>query len=160
MIDTKRLKILKWTNELAPDFFELTQDSSFTAFQITNYKQESLNTARLWIKNNPGKYAVIEKESGRVIGMGGLTPWVYENENLVDLTYRLSSTTQGKGYGFELAEALINFGFTELKLQQITATITPDNIPSIKLAEKLGMKLDKRIILLGIQTDLYRLKFS
>jgi len=45
----------------------------------------------------------------------------------------------------------------ELGLDQITATITPDNLPSKKIAEKLGMKFDRHILLLGVPTELYRL---
>ena len=57
----------------------------------------------------------------------------------------------------ELADALRNYGFEQLKLKEITATITPDNIPSKKIAERLGLKFDKKIVLLGVETDLYRL---
>ncbi|QDK36865.1 GNAT family N-acetyltransferase [Bdellovibrio sp. NC01] len=157
MIATDRLIIKLWTEDLAQEFFELTQDPGFTLFPITDYRQASVDDAREWIRKNTCKYAVIEKATGKVIGMGGLTPWNYQGESLIDITYRLGSAAQGKGYGTELARALVNYGFSEMGLEQITATITPDNIPSKVLAEKLGLKFDKKIVLLGVETDLYRL---
>lgn len=156
-IRSARLEIKKWTVDQSEAFFELSKDPGFTRFPITDYRQGSLESAKQWIENNIGKYSVIEKDTRSLIGMGGLTPWKWEGEDLVDLTYRLKDSAQGKGYGYELAQALVGYAFGEMKLDQITATITPDNEPSKKLAEKLGMKFDKRIELLGVPTDLYRL---
>ncbi|WP_157678786.1 GNAT family N-acetyltransferase [Bdellovibrio bacteriovorus] len=157
MMTTESLIIKKWTEDMASDFFDLSMDSGFTLFTITDYRQTSVESALQWIRKNTSKFAVIEKQSGKIIGMGGLTPWSYAGEALTDITYRFKSSAQGKGYGKELAKALIDYGFNTLSLDQITATITPDNLPSKKLTEKLGFKLDRRIELLGVPTDLYRL---
>lgn len=157
MFKTKRLEIKPWLLEYAQDFFELTQDQGFNLFPITRYKQETIEDAKAWIQSNVGKYSVWVSETDELLGMGGLTPWTWEGESLMDITYRLRSTAQGKGYGSELAEGLVKYGFEELMLDQITATITPDNIPSKKIAEKLGFKFDRKIELKGVPTDLYRL---
>lgn len=164
-IVSNQIEIKPFTPDMAHDFYELSHDSGFTLFPITDYTQTSIDSARNWIheaialnqKTNLGKWAVFEKSTGSLIGMGGLTPWKLGEENLVDITYRLRQSAWGRGYGQELAQLLVNYGFNELGLSQITATITPDNMPSKKIAEKLGMKFDQRIILLGVPTDLYRL---
>jgi ribosomal-protein-alanine N-acetyltransferase len=158
MFTSERLLIRAWKESDAEAFYELTQDEGFNLHPINVYRQKSIDTAREWIRNVKGKFAVHEKESGKLIGMGGLTPWTWEGEELVDITYRLRESAWGKGYGWELAEALVHHGFRELGLDQITATITPDNLPSKKIAEKLGMKFDRHILLLGVPTDLYRLR--
>jgi ribosomal-protein-alanine N-acetyltransferase len=158
MFTSERLLIRAWKESDAEAFYELTQDEGFNLHPITVYRQKSIDTAREWIRNVKGKLAVFEKGPGQLIGMGGLTPWTWEGEGLVDVTYRLRESAWGKGYGWELAEALVNHGFRELGLEQITATITPDNLPSKKIAEKLGMKFDRHILLLGVPTDLYRLR--
>ncbi|MCO4781043.1 MAG: GNAT family N-acetyltransferase [Candidatus Cloacimonetes bacterium] len=44
------------------------------------------------------------------------------------------------GYGFEIAHATICFAIKEMGLNRIEAEIRPDNTPSIKLCEKLGMQ--------------------
>jgi ribosomal-protein-alanine N-acetyltransferase len=158
MFTSERLLIRAWKESDAEAFYELTQDEGFNLYPITVYRQKSIDTAREWIRNVKGKLAVFEKGAGQLIGMGGLTPWTWEGEGLFDVTYRLRESAWGKGYGWELAEALVNHGFRELGLEQITATITPDNLPSKKIAEKLGMKFDRHILLLGVPTDLYRLR--
>jgi [ribosomal protein S5]-alanine N-acetyltransferase len=166
MIQTQRLNILPWQEDQAQAFLELTQDEGFNLFPITIYRQASLDSARQWIlealalnqQTSLGKWAVWEKSSGALLGMGGLTPWQHENEHMIDITYRLRQSAWGSGLGLELAHALVQFGFNNLHLTEITATITPDNLASQRIAEKIGMKRDKRIILLGVETDLYRLQ--
>lgn len=127
------------------------------AHLITDYRQTSIQSAESWIRTQKGKFAVLRLDSSELIGMGGLTPWDLETEPLIDITYRLKQSAWGQGYGWELAKALKDFAFDTLDLSQITATITPDNFPSKKIAEKLGLRFDRQIILHGVLTDLYRL---
>src|SRR4051812_14184540 len=102
MISTLRLKIFKWTEDQALDFYQLTQDDGFNLFPITIYRQANVESARLWIQQNTAKMAVIEKQSGAVIGMGGLTPWKFGEENLIDITYRIRASAWRQGFGLEL----------------------------------------------------------
>lgn len=158
MIKTPRLTIKAWTEGDAADFYELSLDAGFTLFPITIYRQASIESSVEWIRNNQAKWAVWETESGKLLGMGGLTPWTYEEEKMIDITYRLRESAWGKGYGLELARALVEYGFNHLNLSEITATITPDNAASKAIAAKLGFTFDKHIILKNVATDLYRLK--
>lgn len=132
-------------------------DDGFNAFPINIYRQENVGTALEWIRNVNGKYGVWEKFSGKLIGMGGLTRWTWDEEEMVDITYRLRTSAWGHGYGLELATALRDHAFQVMKLPEITATIMPENIPSKKIADKLGFKFSKHILLKGVPTDLYRL---
>jgi RimJ/RimL family protein N-acetyltransferase len=43
-------------------------------------------------------------------------------------------------------------------LKEVTATITPNNLASLKVASKLGMRFDRRTELKGVATELFRLK--
>lgn len=157
MITTNRLDMKPWILDDAQEFFELTNDEAFNAFSIKIYRQPDLASAKLWISEAVGKWAVRERATGLVIGLGGLTPWSWEGEELTDITYRLRSSAQGKGFGLEMALGLRDYALQDLQLTNLTATITPDNQPSIALAKKLGFKYDKDIVLLGVPTQLFRL---
>lgn len=54
--------------------------------------------------------------------------------------YCLNRQSWNKGYATETAEALLKFGFQQLDLHRIFATVDPDNIASIHVLEKAGMK--------------------
>ena len=155
MIRTSRLVITPLEATDAEEFFELTTDETFNAFPINVYRQASVAGTLEWIRTQRRKLAV--RAAGALIGMGGLTPWQWEGEDLVDITYRLRGSALGKGYGWELAVALRDHAFETLGLPHLTATITPDNAPSKRIAEKLGFRFEKHIVLNGVATELYRL---
>lgn len=157
MLTTQRLLIRPWEIEDAESFLSLTSDSGFIAHTITDYRQRDIQSAETWIRTQKGKYAVLCQDSGELIGMGGLTPWIWDEEQLVDITYRLRESAWGLGYGWELAKGLRDHGFQTLNLPQITATITPDNFPSKKIVDKLGFRFDRQILLHGVLTELFRL---
>jgi ribosomal-protein-alanine N-acetyltransferase len=157
MLTTQRLLIRPWEIEDAESFLSLARDSGFIAHTITDYRQRDIQSAETWIRTQKGKYAVLCQDSGELIGMGGLTPWIWDQEQLVDITYRLRESAWGLGYGWELAKGLRDHGFQTLNLPQITATITPDNIPSKKIVDKLGFRFDRQILLHGVLTELFRL---
>lgn len=166
MIDTPRLHIRPFAPNDAVEFYALTQDSGFTAYPITDYRQASVDSAHEWIcrarelnaTTGLGKWAVCDRGAGELLGMGGLTPWNFDGESMVDITYRLRTRAWGQGYGTELALALRDFGFEVSALAEITATITPDNLASLRIAEKIGMRFARRITLLGVETELLRMR--
>ncbi len=56
--------------------------------------------------------------------------------------YCLNRQSWNKGYATETAEALLKFGFQQLDLHRIFATVDPDNIASINVLEKAGMRYE------------------
>ena len=160
MIKTQRLILTPFTDRDARAFYDLSRDSGFTLFPINDYRQDSEASALTWIREKSrGKFAVRRNDSPDLIGMGGLTPWIWEGESLIDITYRLRESAWGQGLGWELAEGLRNFGLDQ-KFTNMTLTITPDNFPSKKIAHRLGFVLEKKILLLGVETELYRYSSS
>ncbi len=155
MITTERLIIKPLTASDAPAFYDLTRDEGFRLFPITDYRQTDVKAAQEWIHTNKTKWGVWH--TSQLIGLGGLTPWECDGEALVDITYRLRESAWGQGFGFELAKGLVRYGFDVLKFEQVTATITPDNVASQKIAAKLGMVFDRGIMLKGVPTEFYRL---
>lgn len=51
----------------------------------------------------------------------------------------------GRGYAFDAARTMMDFGFRELKLHRISAAMGPDNAASIALVRRLGMAYEGRI---------------
>jgi [ribosomal protein S5]-alanine N-acetyltransferase len=88
-------------------------------------------------------YAVVEKASGQVIGAALLAPLYDKKEQqLIDdceIGWHFRKLSWGNGYAAEIGQALINYGLNELKFPSLYAVITPTNIASIRVAQKLGM---------------------
>ncbi|NBW81893.1 N-acetyltransferase [bacterium] len=59
-----------------------------------------------------------------------------------NIGYRFFNQHWGKGYAKEAVDAAIDIAFTQLALHRVEAAIEPDNFRSIRLAEKVGLRLE------------------
>jgi ribosomal-protein-alanine N-acetyltransferase len=83
--------------------------------------------------------AVVLRSEDRVIGGCGMR--IKDREQAeADMGYCLHPDEWGKGYGTELAKALLKFGFRKLKMHRIWATCDVHNLRSAKVLKKIGMK--------------------
>jgi [ribosomal protein S5]-alanine N-acetyltransferase len=82
--------------------------------------------------------AVTERESGRLIGDGGLHPMGGVGPD-VELGYTLARSAWGRGYATELAQALVDYAFTVLRVPRVVAQVEPANTASRHVLAKLGM---------------------
>ncbi len=107
--------------------------------------------------NRLGMHAAIEKKSGQLIGLIGFLSQELDNQQEVELSYRLHPNFWGKGLAQEAAFALCQFAFSELALDHLISIIDLENGRSIKLAERLGMALVRKSTLCGFNVAIYRL---
>jgi RimJ/RimL family protein N-acetyltransferase len=87
-----------------------------------------------------GHYAVEEKASGRFIGRMGFTN--PEGGPGFELGWTLAPEFQGKGYATEGARFLLGYAFKEMNRDHVISVINPENKPSIRVAERLGERLE------------------
>ncbi len=59
------------------------------------------------------------------------------------LGYTVDPSHSGRGYATEIARALLDVAFTELRLHRVTAGCFAGNIASWKVMEKLGMRREQ-----------------
>ncbi len=57
----------------------------------------------------------------------------------IEIGYQLMPEAWGNGYASEAARALLDHGFRELELDQIVAVSLPDNKPSLRVLQRLGL---------------------
>jgi ribosomal-protein-alanine N-acetyltransferase len=84
--------------------------------------------------------AITLKESGQLAGAIGLT--INKDHNRAEMGYWVAVPHWGKGFCTEAARALLDYGFTELKLNKIYATHLTRNPASGKVMQKMGMKYE------------------
>ncbi|RYZ46167.1 MAG: N-acetyltransferase, partial [Myxococcaceae bacterium] len=86
---------------------------------------------------------------------GGLRYKVLEGQQVLNLAYRLAPHAWGAGYATELARAALALARELLPAIPVVAVIHPENGPSLRVATRLGMRLDRRINYEGVQNCLY-----
>lgn len=92
-----------------------------------------------------GLWATIHKESGQLIGRCGLLPWTIEGQYEVEVAYMIAKEYWGQGLGPEAAGAILQYGFGQLGLSRLICMIDPANHASRRVAEKIGMTLEKEM---------------
>lgn len=95
-------------------------------------------------RNGIGRWAVLLKDTYEFIGWAGLKlvdeMTINNHRNHYDLGYRFIEKYWRQGYGYEAAQAIVNYGFQTLKINKIHAYLDPKNIASKKILEKCGLK--------------------
>ena len=93
-----------------------------------------------------GYFLAIDRESRQAVGQIGLIWCDIKGLRCLEVGYILNKTDWGKGYATEGAKALLDYGFKLFKVNKIYATIHPENLRSITVAERIGMTLESEFI--------------
>ena len=113
--------------------FSKKQSQEWLDKQLAHYQQYSF-----------GIWAIIEKQSGAIIGNAGLNHTEIslkgKTQKIVEIGYLLHRDFWGKGYGSEVARMCVKYGFETLGLEEVYCLIKEDNTASIKVAKKLEMQ--------------------
>ena len=144
-LETQRLRLRHFTYDDLQIMFELNSDPEVIKYADTPVKNLEETKQRLeqgqlsdYKKYGYGRFAVEMKETGKVIGFCGIK---YLPEiDLPELGFRYLTEYWGRGIGTEAAQVCVEFARDDLKIKKLIALIIPENIASIRLAEKLGMK--------------------
>lgn len=145
IIETERLLLRTFTKDDAQLIYNLNQDPDVIKFTLDpvkdlNHAAEILEKTILpqYAMYNHGRWVVHSKSDLQFIGWCGLKARPERNE--IDLGYRFIKAAWGNGYATESAFASLNYGFEKLNLSRIVGRAMPDNIASLKVLEKCGMK--------------------
>ncbi|MEU8821097.1 GNAT family N-acetyltransferase [Actinoplanes sp. NPDC048796] len=145
---TERLLLRQWRDDDLDAWADLNADPAVREFFGTVLaRDESLGSlnhfraeldARGW-----GWWAVEAPDEGGLIGMAGLDP--VDDQVPFEGTeagWRLARKTWGKGYATEAARAVLEYGFTQLRLPEILAIAAAGNVRSHAVMRRLGMTHD------------------
>ena len=88
-----------------------------------------------------GLWVVYDKESGNLVGRIGLENREIDGKLEVELGYVIGTKYQRKGYAYECCMKVMEYAFDELAMEGIFLCTNKNNLPSIKLAKKLGFEL-------------------
>jgi ribosomal-protein-alanine N-acetyltransferase len=90
-----------------------------------------------------------------LVGYCGFLHQEVDGEKEIEIGYRLHPDYWNKGIATEAARAVRDHAFRDLKLLRVVSLIHPENSPSQRVAEKLGMSLEKQTIYRGSLTNVF-----
>ena len=164
IIETKRLILREFTINDLTKLQKILSDKDVMLFSVWGPLDEKgtriflEKTFESYKKNGYGKWAVIDKEKNKLIGSCGLhNVDIGEGKMQTELGYRLAKNFWGKGLGAEAAKAMCKYGFKALHLREIISCIDKENVASIRVAEKIGMKHWKSGKMFGHECEIYKI---
>lgn len=92
--------------------------------------------AGAWSLYGFAMFSVLERDTGRWVGRLG--PWQPDGWPGTEVGWALVRDAWGKGYAIEGATAAIDWAFDTLGWTEVIHTILPDNLASVRVAERLG----------------------
>jgi len=98
--------------------------------------------------------AIEERATGALLGRSGV--WFPEGWPMIEVGWVVDPRRQREGIATEAGRAALDWSFANLDVDEICSLIRPDNLASVRVAEKLGAQLDRRIDnLLGQPADVW-----
>jgi len=104
----------------------------------------------------PAMFLVELKSTGESIGMCGLIQ--RPDLDHADIGYAFLPEFGGQGYAYEAAEATLYYAKNDLKMGDLLAIVTPANLSSIRLLEKLDFMYKTHIVRDGDTLMLFELR--
>jgi RimJ/RimL family protein N-acetyltransferase len=157
---TERLVFREMTDEdIEPMAALLGDPEVMTFYAHPKTRAEALE----WIRRNQGRYGehgfglwVIElRDTGEFVGDCGLTFQDVEGTDELEVGYHVRRSFQGRGYATEAAAASRDHARDVLGHSRLVAIIHPDNVASQRVAEKIGLGLEKEFERHGRRKRLY-----
>jgi RimJ/RimL family protein N-acetyltransferase len=148
VLETERLVLRRLSSDDAEFILELLNQPSFLHY-IGDKGVRNNDDALNYIQTGPvasyerfgfGLYLVELKDTAVPIGICGLL----KRDSLpdVDVGFAFLPDYWSRGYAFEAAAAVMNYGREVLGLRRIVAITSLDNDASIRLLEKMGLKFE------------------
>lgn len=160
VIVTERLSLREMSAADAGFVLEILNDPGFIRF-VGDRGVRSLEDAARYAserfvesyrQNGFGLWLVETKDEKVPVGMCGLLK--RKELNVVEVGYAFLPSFRARGYAFEAAAAVKTYARDVLKLPRLHAVVNPDNAVSIRVIEKLGMKYEHPVRLLGESSDI------
>lgn len=107
--------------------------------------------ARRWIARSRSLYqeegfalwVIALRDTGEFVGDCGLSPQNVEGVRELEVGYHVRAGLQGQGLATEAAAACRDFARDVLGAERLIAIIRPDNLPSQRVATKIGLPFER-----------------
>lgn len=123
-------------------------------------KEEEKAYQEAYISNMYGYYgyglwAVIDRESGKLIGRAGLEHRDYGGQVELELGYLIDPAFWHRGIAFEVCDAILAFARENLSFPRVNALTDPANLASVRLLNKLGFVYREDTFITGSRMQRY-----
>jgi len=143
-------------------FFVNNSSLDYLGFDV-NFDKHTLSKEWIGIQleryqnNRYGHQALIEKTTGKFIGQCGLLTQTFEENEIIEIGYHILPEYWGKGFAPEAAKKIRDFAFKNKIADEFYSIIDIRNLASQRVAQKIGMKIEKQAKYFHLEVYLYKI---
>ena len=150
VLTTRRMRLRRLDNDDIPRLYALFQDPLVMRYYPGLKDMDETVRWLEWVEQQyenagHGLWAVELRDSGDWIGQIGLIRQTVDDVVETEIGYLLRSEHWHLGYATEAAIACRDYGFHTLNLLRLISLIRPENEPSIRVAQRVGMRPERLI---------------
>lgn len=151
VLTRERLRLRKLTIQDTENLLQIFSDRvAMRYYPSTMNEQETMGWIRRTIDHystyGVGFWAVEEKTTCRFLGQCGIIPQELDGMRQMEIAYLLVRSEWGQGYATEAAVACKEYGFDTMGYDKLVSFIDVKNVPSMRVAERIGMRVEKTIV--------------
>ncbi|MBT5177102.1 MAG: GNAT family N-acetyltransferase [Nitrosomonadales bacterium] len=148
VLESERLGLRNLELDDNKELFKILSDQETMQFYPKPYTLEETEnwihkSMKSYQENGFGLWAVILKKGEHFIGQCGITLQNIDGENVPEIGYHINKNYWKRGFASEGSKKCLKHGFIDLGLKEIFIHTFVKNIPSMRVAEKVGMKKRK-----------------
>ena len=160
VVETERLRLRRFRGEDVDAVFAIIGDDVAMQYYPKMFNRSD---AVQWVERNLRRYredgyglfAVTLKGTDDMIGDCGIINQNIEGELLMEVGYHFRRDQWGHGYATEAARGCMGLAFRAFGAEKVISLIRPENLPSRRVAERNGMKLERQVAHYGLPHLVY-----
>ncbi len=147
-LETERIILRVLTLDDTDEVFAHFSDENVTRFMDIDPckdRQEAEEIIRFHLEDSGCRWGLFHKTNQQLMGTCGYHCWVKGEEPRAEIGFDLGKEYWGQGYMREAMQTAIRFGFENMGLAMIEATVEPENERSIQLLNRLGFQREDEL---------------
>jgi RimJ/RimL family protein N-acetyltransferase len=154
---TSRLRLEPIGPGHAEDLWQLHRDPAIAEWYVDEAlwtRDDATRAAALfgdaWRENGVSKWIAYDRDTGALVGRGGLSRWELEGHEGLEVGWGLRGAFWGRGLATEIGAEALSVAFAELQADEVIAFTEVHNRRSRAVMERLGMSYVRDIVARGL----------
>jgi RimJ/RimL family protein N-acetyltransferase len=163
VLETERLRLRPYRLDDLDDLAAMLGDAEHMTYYPAPFGRED---AQGWLDRQLERYRddgfgllIIEDgATGEFLGTAGPAIQVVEDVPEVEIGWHVKPGHMGRGIAPEAAAAARDWAFASLDADHLISLVRPENRPSARVAEKIGMRVDREVDYKGLRHSVWRIE--
>jgi RimJ/RimL family protein N-acetyltransferase len=161
-IETERLRLRAYRRDDVDDLAEMFADPEHMRFYPAPYTRDQTQASvdrqlESYRDEGFGTWVIEDRETAGFLGTAGPSIQLVEGLREVEIGWHVRPGAKGRGIAPEAGAAARDWAFANLEVDHLISLVRPENVPSARVAEKLGMRVEREVDHKGLLHGVYRI---